>query len=374
MASATLIAGGIAAGGALLGGLFNAGSSSAANKATLKYNKWALEQQRVWQQEDWAYKNSPQAQVRNMESAGLNPGVIYGQGGAPSSDSGAIPQANPYEAKPVNYAQGVGDAAQKFMSATLDYSDLQKKTIDNAIAAATAQSQIEQQKALTESTKLAAQKLKETMQSNVESAYWQAKNQEMQNYLLQQQRTNLEIDGDIKRYQLNNIMPAQLKQIETETNMRLYQMVTETKKWDLYDAQTKSTLAHIMIDQYNAVSGRMQSHASVMQGQAALRNAATNEKVGKSVVSLNNAKTKESYSNAAYTDSKTAGQKISNKVNVRTMNYVVETTKRSLEKLGKETDTYMLRNVFLPAINTYFNAVSSVGSAAGGAAKLVPAL
>lgn len=374
MASATLIAGGIAAGGALLGGLFNAGSSSAANKATLKYNKWALEQQRAWQQEDWAYKNSPQAQVRNMESAGLNAGVIYGQGGAPSSDSGSIPQANPYEAKPVNYAQGIGDAAQKFMSATLDYSDLQKKTIDNAVAAATAQSQIEQQKALSESTKLAAQKLKETMQSNIDSAYWQAKNQEMQNYLMQQQRTNLEIDGDIKRFQLNNVLPAQLKQIETETNMRLYQMVTETKKWNLYDAQTKSTLAHIMIDQYNAVSGRMQAQSSVMQGQAALQNAATNESVGKSVVSLNNAKTIESYSNAAYTDQKTAGQKITNKVNVRTMNYVVETTKRSLEKLGKETDTYMLRNVFLPAINTYFNGVSSFGSAAGGAAKFVPAL
>lgn len=374
MASATLIAGGIAAGGALLGGLFNAGSSSAANKATLKYNKWALEQQRAWQQEDWAYKNSPQAQVRNMESAGLNAGVIYGQGGAPSSDSGSIPQANPYEAKPVNYAQGIGDAAQKFMSATLDYSDLQKKTIDNAVAAATAQSQIEQQKALSESTKLAAQKLKETMQSNIDSAYWQAKNQEMQNYLMQQQRTNLEIDGDIKRFQLNNILPAQLKQIETETNMRLYQMVTETKKWDLYDAQTKSTLAHIMIDQYNAVSGRMQAQSSVMQGQAALRNAATNESVGNSVISLNKAKTKESYSNSAYTDQKTAGQKITNKVNVRTMNYVVETTKRSLEKLGKETDTYMLRNVFLPAINTYFNGVSSFGSAAGGAAKFVPAL
>lgn len=374
MASATLIAGGIAAGGALLGGLFNAGSSSAANKATLRYNKWALEQQRAWQQEDWAYKNSPQAQVRNMQAAGLNAGVIYGNGGAPSSDSGAIPQANPYEAKPVNYAEGIGSAAEKFMSATLDYSDLQKKTIDNAVAAATAQYQIEQQKATTESTKLAAQQLRETLESNVQSAYWQAKNQEMQNYMMQQQRTNLEIDADIKRYQLNNVMPAQLKQIETDTNMRLYQMVTETKKWDLYDAQTKSTLAHIMIDQYNAVSGRIQANAADMQGQAALQNAATNEAVGESVIGLNKAKTEESYSNAAFTDSKTTGQKISNKVNVRTMNYVVETTKKNLEKLGKDVNTWELRNVFLPAINTYFNGVSSVGSAAGGVAKLIPAL
>lgn len=374
MASATLIAGGIAAGGALLGGVSSGVASGAANNKTISYNKWALQQQRDWQNEDWKYKTSPQAQVRNMQAAGLNPGVIFGNGGAPSSDSGSVPQANPFQADSANVFQGLGEATQKFIGAAVNYSDLQKKTIDNAVAAATAQYRIEQQKAVTESTKVAAQQLKETMQSNVQSAYWQAKNQEMQNYMMQQQRTNLEIDADIKRYQLNNVMPAQLKQIETDTNMRLYQMVTETKKWSLYDAQTKSTLAHIMIDQYNAVSGRIQANASVMQGQAALQNAATNAKVGDSVIGLNNAKTEEAYSNAAFTDQKTTGQRISNKVNYRTMEYVVETTKKNMQKLGKDVSTWELRNVFLPAINTYFNGVASVGQAAGGAAKLVPAL
>lgn len=372
MASATLIAGGIAAGGSLLSGITGALSSNAANKATLRYNKWALEQQRLWQQNDWRDKNSPQAQVRNMLAAGLNPSVVYGSGGAPSSDSGAIPQANPYEAQPVNYAQGMSDAVQKFMSATLDYSDLQKKTIDNAIAAATAQYQIEQQKAVTESTKSAAQQLKETLQSNVQSAYWQAKNQEMQNYLLQQQRTNLEIEADIKRYQLNNVMPAQLVQIERDSNMRLFQMVTESKKWNLMDAQTKSTLAHIMIDQYNAVSGRIQANAATMQGQAALKNAETNERVGDSQIILNHAKASEATSNAVYTDSKTIGQRQKNEVDLRTMEYVVETTKLNLKKLGKDVDSYTLRNIVLPAVNTWFNGISSFGSAVGNAAKAVP--
>ncbi len=372
MASATLIAGGIAAGGSLLSGITGGLSSNAANKATLRYNKWALEQQRLWQQNDWRDKNSPQAQVRNLLAAGLNPSVVYGSGGAPSSDSGAIPQANPYEAQPVNYAQGMSDAAQKFMSATLDYSDLQKKTIDNAVAAATAQYRIEQQKAVTDSTKLAAEQLKETLQSNVQSAYWQAKNQEMQNYLLQQQRTNLEIEADIKRYQLNNVLPAQLVQIERDSNMRLFQIVTESKKWDLMDAQTKSTLAHIMIDQYNAVSGRIQANAATMQGQAALQNAATNERVGDSQIILNHAKASEATSNAVFTDSKTIGQRQKNEVDLRTMDYVVETTKLNLKKLGKDVDSYTLRNIVLPSINTWFNGISSFGSAAGNAAKAAP--
>ena len=43
-ASAGLIAGSIAAGGALLGGAANAVASGSANKRTIAYNKWALNQ------------------------------------------------------------------------------------------------------------------------------------------------------------------------------------------------------------------------------------------------------------------------------------------------------------------------------------------
>lgn len=372
MLTAGLIAGGVSAGGALLGGVANAIASGSANKRTIAYNKWALNQQRSWQNEDWMYKTSPQAQIRNMQAAGLNPGVIYGNGGAPQSDAGSVPTANPYEARPVNYFSGIGEATQKFMDASLNYANLQGKTIDNAVAASTANDKIGQQKSLTEGSKLSVQLSKETMDSNIQSAYWQAKNQEMQNFLMFQQRTNLELDADIKRYQLNNVMPAQLKQIEQDTNMRLFQMVTETKKWDLMDAQTKSTLAHIMIDQYNAVSGRMQAQASVMQGQAALQNAATNAAVGESQILLNEAKAGEATSNAVYTDAKTIGQRQKNEVDFRTMDYVVETTKLNLKKLGKDVDTYTLRNIALPAINTFLNGVSSFGSAAGNAAKIIP--
>ena len=81
MLTAGLIAGGVSAGGALLGGVANAIASGSANKRTIAYNKWALNQQRSWQNEDWTYKMSPQAQIRNMQAAGLNPGVIYGNGG-----------------------------------------------------------------------------------------------------------------------------------------------------------------------------------------------------------------------------------------------------------------------------------------------------
>ena len=135
MLTAGLIAGGVSAGGALLGGVANAIASGSANKRTIAYNKWALNQQRSWQNEDWTYKMSPQAQIRNMQAAGLNPGVIYGNGGAPQSDAGSVPTANPYEARPVNYFSGIGEATQKFMDASLNYANLQGKTIDNAVAA-----------------------------------------------------------------------------------------------------------------------------------------------------------------------------------------------------------------------------------------------
>ena len=103
MLTAGLIAGGVSAGGALLGGVANAIASGSANKRTIAYNKWALNQQRSWQNEDWTYKTSPQAQIRNMQAAGLNPGVIYGNGGAPQSDAGSVPTANPYDLQNSEY-------------------------------------------------------------------------------------------------------------------------------------------------------------------------------------------------------------------------------------------------------------------------------
>jgi len=54
-----------------------------ANRRTLAYNKWALQQQRDWAIQDWEMQNaynSPQAQMERLKAAGLNPHLVYGNG------------------------------------------------------------------------------------------------------------------------------------------------------------------------------------------------------------------------------------------------------------------------------------------------------
>lgn len=89
--------------GGIIGSLFNIGGSIAANRAANKqykrtkelmalqhdYNKQAAEQSQKYAKEMWDYTNYPN-QVKALEQAGLNAGLLYGMsGGGGASTAGA---------------------------------------------------------------------------------------------------------------------------------------------------------------------------------------------------------------------------------------------------------------------------------------------
>lgn len=67
--------------------------SVAANKRQFKNQMKAMEAQQAYNKELWDYQNAyntPQAQMQRLQSAGLNPRLIYGSGGANTGNAGPI--------------------------------------------------------------------------------------------------------------------------------------------------------------------------------------------------------------------------------------------------------------------------------------------
>lgn len=117
-ATATMIAGLAAAGATGTAAGVNAIAAGKLNRRSVRYNKWALQQQnkfnaeqaqisRDWQREYYEQYQSPEAQVRQYQQAGLNPALMYEgaptlgtpPSGATASSGAALPldQQNPAE-------------------------------------------------------------------------------------------------------------------------------------------------------------------------------------------------------------------------------------------------------------------------------------
>ena len=61
----------------------NAFAQSNLNKKTMKWNEQQMQTQRQWALQDWQMQNeynSPTAQMKRLQEAGLNPNLIYGRG------------------------------------------------------------------------------------------------------------------------------------------------------------------------------------------------------------------------------------------------------------------------------------------------------
>ena len=143
-------AGLISAGSNLVGGLFGAGAQSSANKTNLKIarennaaNQQLQKNQNEWNLQQWERENkynSASSQKQRLLDAGYNPALAAGQVATGSATSNQL-QSAPYtpnqqvQVQPVNYMQGIGNAANDFVNTYLNMS-MNKAQIDKTNAEA----------------------------------------------------------------------------------------------------------------------------------------------------------------------------------------------------------------------------------------------
>lgn len=124
-------AGLINAGAQLFGQGLNAMAQGSMNRKTRKWNEKMYAQQRADSLADWNMQNeynSPQAQMRRLQQAGLNPNLVYDNGA--TTQASAVRSSNVESWKPNAPQFDLGQVAQTGLFSYLD-AEFKKTQIDN---------------------------------------------------------------------------------------------------------------------------------------------------------------------------------------------------------------------------------------------------
>lgn len=112
----------IAAGSAILGQGANAYFIGKSNRKTRKWNEKMYERQRIDAMADWNMQNeynSPKAEMERLRAAGLNPHLVYGNGGA-TNEASPVRSASVESWRPETPQFDLGQAVSGGMSAYYD--------------------------------------------------------------------------------------------------------------------------------------------------------------------------------------------------------------------------------------------------------------
>lgn len=115
----------LGAGAQLAGGLLNAQAQNAQNRESLMYSNFDYERRKKDSIEFWNMQNeynSPQAQMKRLQAAGLNPNLVYGSPGGSSGVAGDISTPTPQSPQFRSSEPGnaVANAGLGFMNAMYD--------------------------------------------------------------------------------------------------------------------------------------------------------------------------------------------------------------------------------------------------------------
>lgn len=127
------IAAAIGAGSSLLGGGLNALSTASQNRKSRDFSREMY--QRQWHdsilfwnmQNDY---NSPQAQMKRFQEAGLNPNLVYGQGNAGNAGPISTPDVQTPQFRTPEWGNAVSSAGMAYMNAIYDL-DIKQAQVDN---------------------------------------------------------------------------------------------------------------------------------------------------------------------------------------------------------------------------------------------------
>jgi hypothetical protein len=123
----------IGAGAALGGAGIAAASTGSSNRRSQEFTRYMYQTQRRDALSDWNLQNeynSPQAQMKRFQEAGLNPNLIYGQGNSGNSGAVNAPDHKTPQFQPVFDGRGIESAGLTYMNSMYDL-DIKKAQLDN---------------------------------------------------------------------------------------------------------------------------------------------------------------------------------------------------------------------------------------------------
>lgn len=219
----------IGAGAGLIGSFLNIGAQHSANKANLKmmreqnaFNARQAALQRSWQQQMMNQYGTAQAQAAQYRAAGLNPQLanISPQSvgtGSTAQASEAIPQ------QPLNYS-GVGSAIQNGLQYYQQQQSIDNQKVVQDSVAALNETQGALNKALELQSDTRVSQMKQEIE-NLKIAYdfsaktlaSRVRQQFMNETILSWQAQDVEYSSLLKSYELFNIAPQQVQQLQSQT-------------------------------------------------------------------------------------------------------------------------------------------------------------
>ncbi|QCQ84780.1 DNA pilot protein [Blackfly microvirus SF02] len=128
------VLGGLISGGAsLLGGMFSSNTSRDNTAANIAMQQQTNEMSVAEAQKnrDFTQQMSSTAYQRasqDMQSAGLNPSMMFGSGSAASTPGGSTPSLGTAKSEKTSPFAGLGDAASKVVSSAVQYKSMEKMT------------------------------------------------------------------------------------------------------------------------------------------------------------------------------------------------------------------------------------------------------
>lgn len=132
-----LVSGGIGLLGSAISGRASANAQAQANRQNLALAR----EQMAWQENMWQKENdynSPAAQMKRIQEAGLNPALMYSQGNV--GNAGSVGSYSNPNIEPVNPASGVGQAVSALGSIPMQY--LQLKMMEAQVNKVNAESRL----------------------------------------------------------------------------------------------------------------------------------------------------------------------------------------------------------------------------------------
>jgi len=130
----------IGAAGSLIGGLLNSGSQNSANQQQEAFTREMYEKQKSDSMDMWNKQNeynSPQSQMSRLQSAGLNPNLVYGNGSAVNTASPInVPSQGSYHptaSRPGDSIAGLGSNIASMFDAQIKNAQLDNMKKQNTL-------------------------------------------------------------------------------------------------------------------------------------------------------------------------------------------------------------------------------------------------
>lgn len=291
-----LIGGGASLLGNVFGGLIGSSSQSRANASNLQiareqmsFNRKEAQENRDWQERlyNLSYDRSTAlSQAAQLRAAGLNPQLGSIQAGQGQSFSGAqasydnIPTQQPVNGM-ADAMTNMGNGIQQSINSYVQ----NKETIANTERIKALSDNIVQQtnnlRITYDKDKFSFDMLKEMRKDIVNMQYWNTQNAMYRSFVSEYQADNTWWQTRMMKYKYFNILPLQTEMYQKQIGLTAAQTFREfangnlslTEAEDLLSTRA-SRLANLSALTYNYYA---QGQAALMQGDAAQRNAATNE-------------------------------------------------------------------------------------------------